>query len=103
MQVELVTFLSICTAILGVIFGFMGQARASKRDIKAEDAKTNAFESQQAVIVTKLDNISQTLKDIKDDQKITSGDIKEINKRLTIVESDLKLAWSQIDELKGVK
>ena len=96
MQIEIVAFISVCTAVLGAVFGFMGQSRAKAKDIEAGAA-------QQAVIVTKLDNISATLTDIKADQKATSNDIREISNRLTVVERDLKSAWNQIEELKEAK
>jgi hypothetical protein len=86
----LISFMSFCFAVW---IGTKGDKRTDTKDIE-DRAKENAR------INFKLDEISNTTKEIKRDVDGVINDVKEHNKRLIIVEQSTKSAHKRIDFLE---
>ena len=83
----LISFLSFCFAVW---VGLKGDKRTDTKDIE-ERAKANAR------INFKLDEISNTTREIKRDVDRVMDDVKDVDRRLIIVEQSSKSAHKRID------
>lgn len=86
----LISFLSLCFAVW---IGLKGDKRTDTKDIE-ERAKENAK------INFKLDEISGTTRDIKNDISSMRDDIREHNNKIIELESDVKQMEKRIDNLE---
>lgn len=87
----LISFLSLCFAVW---IGLKGDKRTDTKDIE-ERAKENAK------INFKLDEISGTTRDIKNDISSMRDDIKEHNNKIIELESDVKQMGKRLDNLEN--
>lgn len=94
MTIELTVLISIVSVSAALYFGLKSSRRNDTKDI--EDRAAN-----NAKINTKLDNISNTVNDIKYDISATRKQVEEIDKRLVIAEQSTKSAHRRIDRLDG--
>lgn len=93
MSIEVALLLSIISVAFSIFFGIKNNKRSDTKDIEERvrnDTKINV----------KLDNISQTTQDIKNEISSMREDIKSHNDRLIKVEESLKSAWHEINEIK---
>jgi septal ring factor EnvC (AmiA/AmiB activator) len=87
----------LCT-IIGLLIGILTFNRNRDKDVKSDASKN-------AVIETKLDNISTGVASIQIDMKATEKRTSEISERLIRVEESTKQAHKRIDhiETKGAE
>lgn len=81
-------------AVIGCIVGLAGWLRNHDADNARET-------SDMTTVIVKLENIRSGIAELKADVKRTSEDLKNIDRRLTVVEVSVKQAHEYIRELKG--
>lgn len=94
----LTTISIICSILFGastLYFALKNNKRTDTQDI------TNRATSD-AIINVKLDNISNTTTEIRNEVKTMREDVKEIDRRLTVVEESTKQAHHRLDDF-GVR
>lgn len=93
MTIEITILISTVSVAFAIYFGLKSARRSDVKDI--EERAT-----QNATINVKLDNISNTVNDIKYDISETKKKVDEIDKRLVIVEQSTKSAHRRIDNME---
>ena len=87
--------------LVTVIIAIVTLSRNGRKDRKQEyvegAAKIHEIENRLTAICTKLDQISDLIKETKQDMKDISGEMHDIDKRVTTIERDLKTAFNRID------
>ena len=81
-------------ALIGCIVGLAGWLRNHDSDNERET-------SNMTTVIVKLENIRGSISDLKSDLKRTAADLKDIDRRLTVVEESTKQAHIRINEIKG--
>ena len=81
-------------AVIGCIVGLAGWLRN-------HDTDTTKETTDMTTVIVKLENIRSGIAELKADVKRTSEDLKNIDRRLTVVEVSVKQAHEYIRELKG--
>lgn len=81
-------------ALIGCIVGLAGWLRNHDTDQEKET-------SNMTTVIVKLENIRGSISDLKSDLKRTAEDLKDIDRRLTVVEESTKQAHKRINEIKG--
>lgn len=94
MTIEITILISVVSVAFAIYFGLKSSRRNDTKDI--EERATN-----NATINVKLDNISNTVNDIKYDISETRKKVAEIDKRVVIVEQSTKSAHHRIDRVEG--
>lgn len=87
----LISFLSLCFAVW---IGLKGDKRTDTKDIE-ERAKENAK------INFKLDEISGTTREVKNDISSLRDDIKDHNNKIIELEASVKQAHKRLDTMEG--
>ena len=90
---SLVEVIAILSPLAALIFGYATFARNRKHDDKHEATQT-------ATILTKLENISDNIKDIKYEITNVKQNVSEMSERLVLVEASAQSAHKRIDELR---
>lgn len=93
-----ISFLSLLLCVMTYIRN--GQKDAQE-NIKEDDLKINSIRESLVKVNTKLDQVNLTTTETRTDIKALNKDIKEIDKRIVSLEGDMRVAFDQIDELKG--
>jgi septal ring factor EnvC (AmiA/AmiB activator) len=94
MQIELAILISIVSVVFSIFFGLKNNKRSDTKDIEERvrnDTKINV----------KLDNISQTTQDIKNEIASMRDDIKSHNDRIIKVEESVKQAHKRLDIMEN--
>lgn len=86
--------ISIVSVSAAIYFGLKSSRRNDTKDIEAR-ATNNA------VINVKLDNIANTVNDIKYDISALKKQVADIDKRLVMVEASAKSAHHRLDTMEG--
>lgn len=94
MTIEITILISAIATAFAIFFGLKSNRREDVKTIEERAAKN-------AEIIYKLDTISGTVTDIKDDVSTTRKKIEEIDRRLVIVEQSSKSAHHRIDRMEG--
>lgn len=81
----------LCT-ILGIVLSFLAFQRNNKKDIQSD---TKEF----VEVRTQLDYISRGIDDIKFNDRIRDEQLKNLNERLIIVESETKILFKRFERL----
>lgn len=89
MTIELGILISIITMLLGLYAG----RRNFRNDVKTDT-------TEMTTVIVKLENIQGGITEIKGDLKNVTDDIKELDRRVTVVEQSTISAQKRIDELK---
>lgn len=76
----LLTILSVCAA---VVFGYIAMRRSDRQDV---EASTEERASMNAMVLTKLDTISENIADIKRDNKDIRQDLQNLRERVVALE-----------------
>lgn len=84
----------ILIALIGCIVGLAGWLRNHDSDNERET-------SNMTTVIVKLENIRESISDLKLDLKRTAEDLQSIDRRLTVVEESTKQAHNRINEIKG--
>lgn len=93
MTIEITILVSVVSVAFAIYFGIKGMRRNDMKDIEERAV-------QNATINVKLDNISNTVNDIKYDISETKKKVDEIDKRLVIVEQSTKSAHHRLDNME---
>lgn len=94
MSIEITLLISAIATAFAIFFGLKSNRREDVKTIEDRAAKN-------AEIIYKLDTISGTVTDIKDDVSTTRKKIEEIDRRLVIVEQSSKSAHHRLDRIEG--
>ena len=91
MTVEVSLLISVVSVGFAIFSGIMAIRRNHKTDDQ-EEAKQNT------VIIVKLENIADDVKEIKENIKGLDERIQQLDRRVTIVEQSTKSAHNRMDE-----
>lgn len=91
------TFIGLVVSIL--TFSRNGR-RDSMRDRQEQDMKLEALKESLLKANIKLDQVCQVTTETRSDIKALNNSMAEMDKRLSVVENDLKTAFMRIDELR---
>ena len=91
MTVEVSLLISVVSVGFAIFSGIMAIRRNHKTDDQ-EEAKQNT------VIIVKLENIADDVKEIKENIKGLDEKIQQLDRRVTIVEQSTKSAHRRMDE-----
>ncbi len=94
MTIELSLLLSGISVAFAIFFGISSKARNEKKDTEQE---TEDRASTHTMLITKLENISDDLKDIKRDYRDTRMEVQSLRERVVAVESSLKSYHKRLD------
>lgn len=94
MTIEITILISAVATAFAIFFGLKSNRREDVKTIEERAAKN-------AEIIYKLDAISGTVIDIKDDVSTTRKKVEEMDRRLVIVEQSSKSAHHRIDRIEG--
>lgn len=83
----------LCT-ILGVCVSLLTYRMNSKKDIRNDTR-------EQVELKTKLDYISKGIDDIKLNDRVRDEELKKLNERMIIAESNIKLLLKQLNDENG--
>jgi chromosome segregation ATPase len=90
----LLTVIGLLCTITGVVIGIFTFSRNRDKEVKSDASKN-------AVIETKLDNISTGVESIRIDMKATEKRTSELSERLIRVEESSKQAHKRIDFIEN--
>lgn len=89
---------------IGLIVSIVALARNSRRDSmkdkQEQDMKLEALKESLLKANIKLDQVCQVTTETRSDIKALNNSMAEMDKRLSVVENDLKTAFMRIDELR---
>ena len=91
---NLSTLLAVLSPLAALIFGYFSFANARKKNDKDEAA-------QMTTVLIKLENISEIVKDIKNDLYSVKQDLSKLAERIAKVEAAVESAHGRIDALVG--
>lgn len=101
MQIDSVT-ISFLIAVIGCIIGLSGWYFGRKKDTQVEDGKLEDIRTSIIKANMKLDNVCAVTSDIKTDIKSMNNQLRDQDRRITMLERDMKTAFSKLDEMRGV-
>lgn len=90
MTIELSLLLSGISVAFAIFFGISNKKRNDKKETE-ERAAANTL------MMTKLENIADDVKDIKRDYKETRAEVQDLHDRVLIVEQSLKSYHKRLD------
>lgn len=93
-----ISFLSLLIA--GLTFVRNGR-KDSREDIKKTESRFDGIKESLLKANIKLDQVCATTNETRSDIKSLNKDLTDIDRRVTIIERDMKTAFNAIDELKG--
>ena len=96
-MIEVSMLISIISVFFAVYFGLANKRRNERNDNEheaEERATTNAM------VITKLENIGNDVKDIKREYRETRADVQRLSERVVVVEQSLKSCHKRLDEVK---
>ena len=88
MTIELSLLLSGISVAFAIFFGISNKKRNDKKD---------AEQTANTLMMTKLENIADDVKDIKRDYKETRAEVQDLHDRVLIVEQSLKSYHKRLD------
>ena len=92
--------ISIIALIITIVTFAINRKKDLKTDYREEDAKFDGIKESLLKANIKLDQVCATTTETRTDIKALNKDIVEIDKRIAIVERDVKTAFMRIDELR---
>ena len=94
MTVELSLLLSGISVAFAIFFGISSKNRNDRKDTEQE---TEDRASTHTLLMTKLENIADDVKDIKRDYRETRTEIQDLRDRVIAVEQSLKSYHKRLD------
>ena len=94
LTIEISLLLSGVSVAFAIFFGICSKQRNEKKDTQ-EDAEQRA--TTDTMVMVKLENIADDLKDIKRDSKENREEMKQLRERVVIVEQSLKSCHKRLD------
>ena len=92
--------ISIIALIITIVTFAINRKKDLKTDYREEDAKFDGIKESLLKANIKLDQVCATTAETRTDIKALNKDIVEMDKRIAIVERDVKTAFLRIDELR---
>lgn len=93
--------ISFVLMIISILTFARAGKRETKEDLQKEESKFDNIREGLLKANLKLDTVCTTTTETRADIKSMTKDLIAIDRRLTIVENDMKTVFSNIDELKG--
>lgn len=93
MTIDISIFITILSVLASIFFAYKAFARN-----KTQDDKTDA--TQLTTISIKLDNIDNTVRDIKADFKSTRADMQDARERILLLEQEYKTLTTNVIKLE---
>lgn len=93
-MIELSLLLSGISVAFAIFFGISNKKRNDKKDAEQE---TEERATANTLMMTKLENIANDVKDIKRDYKETRAEVQDLHDRVLIVEQSLKSYHKRLD------
>lgn len=97
MTVELSLLLSGISVAFAIFFGISSKSRNDKKDTEQE---TEDRATTHTLLMTKLENIADDVKDIKRDYRETRIEVQDLRDRVIAVEQSLKSYHKRLDGIK---
>lgn len=94
----IISFLSLCVCVLTYI---RNGNKDKKVDLQEEDQKFAGIKEGLLKANMKLDQVCSTTSETRVDIKSLNKDLMDMDRRVTIIERDVKTAFNAIEELKG--
>ena len=94
MTIELSLLLSGISVAFAIFLGISNKKRNDKKDAEQE---TEERATANTLMMTKLENIADDVKDIKRDYKETRAEVQNLHDRVLIVEQSLKSYHKRLD------
>ena len=94
MTIEISLLLSGVSVAFAIFFGISNKKRNDKKDAEQE---TEERATANTLMMTKLENIADDVKDIKRDYKETRAEVQDLHDRVLIVEQSLKSYHKRLD------
>ena len=94
MTIELSLLLSGISVAFAIFFGISNKKRNDKKDAEQE---TEERATANTLMMTKLENIADDLKDIKRESRENREEMKTLRERVVIVEQSLKSYHKRLD------
>jgi len=88
-QIELSTLISIISVSAAVVFGYIAMKRNNTKDLEAD---VEERVTQLTRVITKLDNITDSLNEIKRDNRDLRTDLNKLSERVVVLEQKEKLS-----------
>ena len=98
MTVEISLLLSGISVAFAVFFGISSKNRNERKDTEQE---TEDRASTHTLLMTKLENIADDVKDIKRDYRETNAEVQNLRERVVAVEQSLKSYHKRLDGEKS--
>ena len=100
MTVELSLLLSGISVAFAIFFGISSKNRNDRKDTEQE---TEDRAATHTLLMTKLENIADDVKDIKRDYRETNAEVQNLRERVVAVEQSLKSYHKRLDGMKTDK
>lgn len=97
MTVELSLLLSGISVAFAIFFGISSKNRNDRKDTEQE---TEDRAATHTLLMTKLKNIADDVKDIKRDYRETNAEVQNLRERVVAVEQSLKSYHKRLDGVK---
>ena len=94
MTVEISLLLSGISVAFAIFFGISSKSRNERKDTEQE---TEDRASTHTLLMTKLENIADDVKDIKRDYRETNIEVQNLRERVVAVEQSLKSYHKRLD------
>lgn len=92
---QIIPWIISCISIaVAVYFGTRTQKRADEADIEKDSTAT-------ATVMVKLETISDDIKEIKADNKLTQNEMKDFRERLVLNEQSVKSLHKRLDSVEA--
>jgi peptidoglycan hydrolase CwlO-like protein len=95
MTIELSLLIAGVSVAFAAYFGITSKQRNDRKDTQ-KDAEERA--ATNTMVITKLENIGNDVKDIKRDYKETRKEVQDLHDRVVIVEQSMKAYHKRLDE-----
>lgn len=92
--------MSLITLIIVILTFARTGKKDFKQDIDEESAKMHDIDRSLTKVNTKLDQLCNTTVETRADIKAMSQNLSAMEKRVTVIETQMKTVWKRIDELK---
>lgn len=92
--------ISIIALIITIVTFAINRKKDIKTDYREEDAKFDGIKESLLKANIKLDQVCATTNETRTDIKSLNKDIVELDKRMSVIERDVKTAFMRIDELR---
>lgn len=92
---QIIPWIISCVSIaVAVYFGTRNQHRADEAEVEKESTAT-------ATMMVKLESISDDIKEIKADNKLTQNEMKDFRERLVLSEQSIKSLYKRLDTVEA--